>query len=623
LICHQERADVRQTAQLAESLNAKIAASLEEIDTELLWDSVARENKELEAAELAEIYFGSRECCLESAVLRAVMADPVHFRVRASGVQPRPPEQVEEQERALRRQAEKEAHRQQARAWFAEILSGSQAEPGFDPLEVENIIRRLEDFLLQRQKDDEVALWLEGLEPEVTPRMAAYEVLSSLGRLPASADPLLAAAGIDPRFSREALESAAALVPYLAESRDPRFGGELTFAIDDEETREVDDAITVREIPGGLEIAIHIADVASFVEPGSPLDLEARRRVATVYLPQTTVRMLPEPLSCDLASLVAGAVRPVVTLLVRFEENFRLTDWRFSRAEAVVARNISYDRIDQILDQKDDPAYSAVSRLHALAGHLLRERTAAGALTINRPEVKVIVRKDSVRLKVLDSDSPSRSMVRELMVLMNRLAATYAIQNSVPVIFRTQPPPTEPITLPDFYDPVRVNEAFSRLEKSRLSVEPGRHAGLALDQYTQFSSPIRRYADLVVQRQIVAALSGVPLPYQAEDLMEIISQVQQMDRDIRSAERSSNRFYTLTYLNDHCRDQVIPGVVIRVLDRGYLVETLDYLVRGLLPRTRELAPGNHLELKIDQIFPARNVLVFRESEPQKAPNSVT
>ena len=158
-----------------------------------------------------------------------------------------------------------------------------------------------------------------------------------------------------------------------------------------------------------------------------------------------------------------------------------------------------------------------------------------------------------------------------------------------------------------------MNEAFLRLEKSRLSVEPGPHAGLALDRYTQFSSPIRRFADLVVQRQITASLSGGSLPYQAEDLHEIISRVQQVDGDIRSAERSANRYYTLTYLSNHCRDQVIPGTVIRLLDRGYLIETQEFLVRGLLPRSREITLGDHLQLRIEQIHPARNVLTFRES----------
>ncbi len=613
LIGHQEKADVREVAQVADALNTKIADAVEDVDSELLWDAVAQDERDLEPAELAEIYFGETNCCLESAILRAAMADSVHFKVRSGRVQPRKPEQVEEQERAVRRQAEKEAHRRQIRSWFSEVLSGNQSEPGLDLSEVETIFRRLEDFLLQRQKDDEVFLWLDGLEPEVTPRMAAYEILASLGRLPASADPLLAAAGIDPRFSREALESAAALTAYIASSRNPTFGGPLTFAIDDEETREVDDAITVEETPEGLQVAVHIADVDSFVTLDSALDAEARKRVATVYLPQTTVRMLPEALSCDLASLVAEKARPVVTLIARFDTEFQLTSWHFTRSEATVAENIPYDRVDEILAQKTDPRYPGMARLQKLSKHLLRERVEAGAISINRPEVKVIVRKDSVRLKMLDPDSPSRVIVRELMVLMNRLAATFAQENGVPVIFRSQPPPTEPIALPEVYDPVRVNEAFSRLEKSRLSVEPGRHSGLALDQYTQFSSPIRRYADLVVQRQIVAALNGNALPYRPEDLLEIISQVQTIDGDIRSAERSAIRFYTLTYLAENCRDEILPGTVIRVFDHGYLVETHEFLIRGLLPRTRDLVPGNQVEVKIEQVYPARNVLVFREN----------
>ncbi len=610
LVRHEETAQGR-ISETVEAVQERIDRILADVDTELLWESIREQQREFQPDELAEIYFGSTDCCSLSASLRAVLQDTVHFKIRGTHISPRPPDQVAAQQIAAQRQEEKEDLRRRTRAWLAEVLAGELAPSSLSEDEKEIVSRRLEDFLAQRQSDEEVVVWLQGLDPDLAPRMAAYDILATLGRLPASADPLLAAAGIDPRFAREALDLASNLSPYTESPSRASQTALFTLAIDDEDTREIDDAFSVEVDREGLTLFVHIADITCFVTKSDSLDLEARRRISTVYLPQTTVRMLPEPLSCDLGSLREGALRPALTLSARFDTGHRLVDWSFDRTEIRVDRHLSYDDANAILDgEQGDRLSDSLSPLRALSRSLSEERSAQGALMLNKPELKIVAKKDSVTLKLVDSGSPSRRLVGELMILMNALAARFAIEKRVPLIFRSQPPPAEPFEVPETYDPLRFNAIFMQLEKSRLSLEPAPHAGLGLEAYTQMTSPIRRYCDLIVQRQLISALQGDPPPYTKEELAEALELVQASDGDIRAAERNANRFYVLTYLAEHCQDAIFDAVVLRPVGRGFLVETREYLIRGLVRSAAELQPGQQLRLRIDQVNPVRNILTF-------------
>jgi exoribonuclease II len=609
LIRHEEPTDAPRAAA---AVLEKIEALRREVDTELLWSGLAGDGREYAAEELAAEYFGEASCCGASALLRAVLDDPLRFRFRAGRISPRPADQVEAQERARNRREEKEARLDRVRAWLRRLLAEGEAPEGLDECEREVVVRRLEDFLLQRQRDEEAVAWLEHLDSDLPPRMAAYEALAALGRLPASADPLLLAAGIDPRFGREALARAAALIPFPGSPDRTGFMREATFAIDDEDTREIDDGFSIESDASGTVVAVHIADLTPFVEKGDPLDEEARRRISTVYLPQTTVRMFPEALSCDLASLRAGELRPSLSLRAGFSPEGELLEWEFVPGQIVVDRHLSYDEADGLLGNPESGAIGEkLVALRRLTEGLARRRASAGALVLNRPELKIVVRKDCVSLKVIDPNSPSRRLIGELMILVNHLSSRFALERNLPFVFRSQPPPMEKIELPEGYDPVRLNLIFAQLEKSRLSLRAEPHAGLGLECYTQLTSPIRRYGDLVLQRQMFAAVRGEAPVYTADELLEIVGTLQNVDGELRAAERKANRFYVLTYLARNLAEEKVPATVLRPLERGYLVETGDFFVRGLLDHSGDLQPGTELEVRIERVNPGRNILVYR------------
>jgi len=619
LIQHREQVEAHQAPSALGAFVARVEKVSAEIDTVLLWESVVESEREWTAEELAELYFGERDCCRASAVLRAVGADRLRFRTRGGLIQPRERVQVEAQLLAEQRRREKEKRRLQIRDWLAAVLAGGAGDAPKPPEAEPQVLRRLEDFLLQRQPDPEVESWLDSLDPDLTPRLAAYEVLAALGRLPAEADPLLLAAGIDPRFSPAAVQRAEALAVFSGSPEREDFSSWITWSIDDEETVEIDDAFSFTFRGDEVVLLIHVADLTPFVEPGDPLDTEGRSRISSVYLPQTTVRMLPERLSCNLGSLQEDELRPVLSLEVVLDSEGELKEWRFVRAQTKVHRRWSYDEVDQLLEsaESDQKESEDFRRLLAVADRLASRRLERGGLRIRRPELKILVRGESIEVKVLDPNSPARRLVSEWMILTNHLAAAYARASGLPLIFRSQPAPGEPIQVPESYDPVRLQGVFNVLERSRLGLSAESHWGLGLDAYTQITSPLRRYCDMVVQRQIVAHLGGGRSVYTPEELAEVIGLIQAVEGDLRAAERKATRYYLLKYLAQLPSDQVFRGVVIRDLQNGQLVETKDLFVRGLLLREGDpLALGTELDLRVQRLDPERNILVFRAvSEP--------
>lgn len=619
LIQHREQVEAHQAPSALGAFVARVEKVSAEIDTVLLWESVVESEREWTAEELAELYFGERDCCRASAVLRAVGADRLRFRTRGGLIQPRERVQVEAQLLAEQRRREKEKRRLQIRDWLAAVLAGGAGDAPKPPEAEPQVLRRLEDFLLQRQPDPEVESWLDSLDPDLTPRLAAYEVLAALGRLPAEADPLLLAAGIDPRFSPAAVQRAEALAVFSGSPEREDFSSWITWSIDDEETVEIDDAFSFTFRGDEVVLLIHVADLTPFVEPGDPLDTEGRSRISSVYLPQTTVRMLPERLSCNLGSLQEDELRPVLSLEVVLDSERELKEWRFVRAQTKVHRRWSYDEVDQLLEsaESDQKESEDFRRLLAVADRLASRRLERGGLRIRRPELKILVRGESIEVKVLDPNSPARRLVSEWMILTNHLAAAYARASGLPLIFRSQPAPGEPIQVPESYDPVRLQGVFNVLERSRLGLSAESHWGLGLDAYTQITSPLRRYCDMVVQRQIVAHLGGGRSVYTPEELAEVIGLIQAVEGDLRAAERKATRYYLLKYLAQLPSDQVFRGVVIRDLQNGQLVETKDLFVRGLLLREGDpLALGTELDLRVQRLDPERNILVFRAvSEP--------
>jgi exoribonuclease-2 len=259
-----------------------------------------------------------------------------------------------------------------------------------------------------------------------------------------------------------------------------------------------------------------------------------------------------------------------------------------------ISQRLDYDRADRILagaEVSGEIAESLAKLNHAAT--LLRERRRrAGALFIQRREAKVRVRGDDIQIELLDTNSPSRLLVGEFMVLSNFVAARYAADHRIPIIYRVQP---------------RSGGDFAG-QRPRLSLYPEYHAGIGLDYYAQFSSPIRRYADLVLQRQLLAALARPDhSTYSQEELLAVLAGAEGADADGRELERRAKRYWILRYLERHAADSELAAIVTR---DGASAELTDYGVRGTLHGAPHEPVGSQIIVQLGRIDPLRGWLTM-------------
>jgi exoribonuclease-2 len=586
---------------IANDILKSVEQCAEEIDPELLWESVRTSNRNFTVAELATHFFGTSSSNSEAAMFRVLERETLFFRRHGNEFCPRPEDQVGAERVRQERAREKEQFRNRVADVLRHALAGNTSE---DQPEWDTMAPRLERWLRLREKD-EVGAIFEQIVGKPQAREAAYDLLVRMGRIEESDDRLLVIRGFPTVFPPEAERAAAKLEEVVSDSQRVDWTQHPAIAIDDEGTVEVDDAITVIEEDGQTIVGIHIADVSAFTDKGDALDREASRRTATIYLPNISVPMFPPRLSSDLSSLKADRIRPAFTIEARFDEGDALVDFKISRSLIKVSQRLTYEAVDRALAD----GRRSLARLHQIAKRLHDSRVEAGAQTHRRPEIKVKVVDGTIFVNQVNVDTPSRLIVSELMILANQLAADNAIAKGIPVIYRTQEAPdADPPDVSGLPEALQFEVLRRNFKRSRLSLTPAPHSGLGLSAYTQMSSPIRRYADLVTQRQFAAVMRGDPPPYESDELVSIINAAEAAEVEIRRLEQSSTSYWVLTYLSNEKMKHSLPAMV---LDNRGTVELIDYLVRGKVPASDESTKGDVVSVEIDSVRPATGDIRFR------------
>ncbi len=307
------------------------------------------------------------------------------------------------------------------------------------------------------------------------------------------------------------------------------------FAIDDEGNLDPDDALSLE----GDRLWVHIADVAALVPPDSPADIEARARGATLYLPETTIPMLPD---AALQQLGLGllAVSPALSFGLSLDAQGVVTDVEVVPSWVRVQR-VSYEQVDRQLDQEP------FCRFYELAERHQAQRRARGAIFMDLPEVKIRVDAGRVDIQPLPR-LRSRMLVAEAMVMVGEAAARFALERGLPFPFTTQEPvdtaDRQPVSLAAMY-------ALRRsLRPRQYSSQPGPHGGLGLEVYAQATSPMRRYLDLVAHQQLRAFLHGDE-PLDAQAIVARVGAAEAVASGVRRAERLSRQHWTVVYLQQH------------------------------------------------------------------------
>ena len=388
--------------------------------------------------------------------------------------------------------------------------------------------------------------------------------------------------------------------------------------IDPDDARDFDDAINIEKIDNdGWRLGVHIADVSAYVTPESTLDREARRRGNSVYLPDRVIPMLPERLSNGVCSLNPGVDRLTHSVFIEFDKNGRAKNARFAKSVIRSARRLTYKEAYAILQAKPNGELS--HRLHTaweLALLLRRKRFEHGSLDLDFPEVKVHVDANGrpIRLERVENDE-SHQLVEEFMLAANEAVARELRHRSIATIYRVHEDP-DPEKLGEYREFIlsfgyKVGDLSHRkevqrflasiggkpeeqalkigllksLKRARYAAQPLGHYGLAKANYLHFTSPIRRYADLVVHRTLAERNLPRRSKIDVGQIESVAEHISETERNAAEAEIESVRLKKLQFFEQQLKErnpQVFRAAIMDVRNYGLVVELPDALVTGVV-----------------------------------------
>lgn len=388
--------------------------------------------------------------------------------------------------------------------------------------------------------------------------------------------------------------------------------------IDPDDARDFDDAINVEKLDGGgWELGVHIADVAAYVTPGTALDREARRRGNSVYLPDRVIPMLPERLSNGVCSLNPDVDRLTHSVFVQFDRNGNPKKVKFGHSVIRSAKRLTYKQAHALLKSSaTDQLTIRLQRAWELASLLRRKRFQQGSLDLDFPEVKVRLDENGkpIALERIENDE-SHQLIEEFMLVANELVARELRRRMIPTIYRVHEDP-DPEKLNEYRELIlshgyKVGDLSVRAElqrflasikgrpeeqalkigllkslrRARYLPQPLGHYGLAKSNYLHFTSPIRRYADLVAHRSLAERDQSRGSQPDVSQLASIAEHISATERTAAEAEIEAVRMKKLEFFEQQLAQrnpQVFRAVVTDIRNYGLVIELPDVVMSGLV-----------------------------------------
>ena len=624
---------------------SEIASFLEQIkpyldpsSLEVAWELLVEDEETVTPDQMANLLFS------ESAVPHCYAAycllsdDKLYFKQKGDAYEPRTAAQVAERKHQLEVEALKAKGQQEFLTRVQQALKGEVVEWGrHDRQRLEG----LEKYAALIADTVRTGVNYDSLARAYPPSAPVLETMTMLGRptTPQGAFQLLVDLGcwspyenlflrrssIPIQFPHKVLEVAQQRLDFPPIDLDTN-RLDLThlkvYTIDDETTTEIDDGLSWEVLADGRErLWVHIADPTRWLVPEDELDLEARKRGSTVYLPTGMIPMFPEVLATGPMSLIQGRVCCALSFGIVLGTTGVVEDYSIHTSSIKPTYRLTYEDVDEMLQLRVQ-AEPEIAAIATWAQRRKAWRYAQGAISITMPEATIKVKGDEINIDILD-DSPSRQLVAEMMILAGEVAARYGKAHNIPLPFRGQPQPELPpdeelLLLPAGF--VRACAMRRCMPKSEMSITPLRHAGLGLDTYTQATSPIRRYSDLLTHFQLKAHLRGEVLPFSAEQLKEVMMTVSTITQEVTMVERQTNRYYALEYLRRHPEETWDVTVLMWLREDSNLALILLEDLGLQLPMTfkRSVNLGEQILVKVSHADPQKDMIQFQEIIYQEA-----
>ena len=584
---------------MVEALKATVArreSLKQEIDLKELWELLNEEGEWVELTTMAEYCFADAVTSdHKSAIIRAFFENRTWFKFDHNRFLPYTPEQVEQMLAKKREEERRQKVISEGGAWL-KVLAGDKKDPGCD--HADEVITALKGWYIYERDSRHFPMAKEILSAAgIGSPETVFRILVKLGVFDANENIDLIRMEIPKNFSEEVLAEAKKLVENAPETFEGRrdLTHLSTITIDGRFTTDYDDAVTIeKQEDGTWLLGIHIIDVAESVTRGSLIDRRAMFRASSIYMPDQKIPMLPPELSDNLCSLVEGTVRPCISVMVKLNRFYAVDDFEVVPTMVTVRRQLTYSGANTLATEGDEE----LSTLIKIGKAFRQKRMDAGAVHISLPEVNVYMDEDGKPvISTVDRESPSRMMVAELMIMGNWLMASFLARHGLPSFFRIQPDPKDRLFKGEESSLFLNCMQRRQLSRAYVSQKPGHHSGLGVDAYTTATSPIRRYYDLVAQRQIRSVL-GLEAPYSDDDVAEVSLHLDVPMGNIGRIQGNRKRYWIYKHLETKIGERV-EGLVLDKRRHSYQVLLLDYMLDVMLPASGlTLKSGDHISAVI-------------------------
>ncbi|KAM7526350.1 hypothetical protein LguiA_016252 [Lonicera macranthoides] len=603
---------------------------------ELAWVELLEKKKSVTAEELAEMIFGSSEP-LESYCAHFLLSrDEIYFTVleskgHVSLYGPRPTLQVEE---LHRRKLAKEAVDREFQE-FVQLLKSSKAMPKHEKppkssWKVEEKIwyriESLEAYAIDACENDDQKktagqiLKAMGLTKTSS---SAINLLIDIGYFPVHVNLDLLKFNIRTDFSDEIISAAET---RLLDSPDPDEieRVDLThlkvYAIDVDEADELDDALSATRLQDGrIKVWIHVADPTSLVQPGSIIDKEALKRGTSVFLPTATYPMFPEKLAMEGMSLKQGKLCNAVTVSVVLHPDGSIAEYTVNNSVIKPTYMLTYESASDLLylNLEEEAELKILDEAATLRFRWRREQGAIETSMIDT-RIKVTNPDDpdpSIKLYVENQGDPAMRLVSEMMILCGEAIATYGSYNNIPLPYRGQPQSNIDVSefahLPE--GPVRSSAIVKIMRAAEMDFKkPIRHGVLGLPGYVQFTSPIRRYMDLVSHYQVKAFLRGDSLPFSAGQLEGMAAIVNMHTRVAKRLFSSSLRYWIIEYLRRQPEGKQFRALILKFIkDRVAALLLTEIGLQTSAWVSVGLHIGDEVQVQVEEAHPRDDVLSLK------------